>query len=190
MYLELAEGNNQGPYSMMAQAPGEDTSDLYVYLPAQFTNDGQGMYAREDSFDLLPEHEWEKLQDVLEPFQQRNLSLFGLGKKGRARRKARRAERQARKVERMGVRTERVSVRGAAGGGALGKVGDILGNILGGGGAAGAPMPDEYAPETSYQPPPPAKKILGMPPIAAAGIGGVALLILVLAVMGKRGGKK
>ena len=180
MYLELAENNNQNYYSMMAQAPAEDTSDLYLYVPAQLTGTGEGMYVREDSFDLLPDFQWDQLQDVLAPYQERGLSLFGLGKKGRARRKARREARQARKVERM-------VVRGETGGGALGKIGGMIGNIFGGGEAAGAR-------EVALEPLPaaaPAKAgFMGLPNwvIPVVAVGGI---VTVLAMTGrrKRGGK-
>lgn len=201
MYLELAENNNQNYYSMMAQQ-GEDVSDLYVYIPAQFTEDKEGMYVREDSFDMLSPVEWDQLQDVLDPFQERNLSLFGLGRKGRARRERRRAERHVKKVERMGIRSERITIRGKAGGGALGKIGSAISRIFGGGGGvqAGAyiapaisPEGVPYEPGLVYQPPPEKKtfNLLGMKvPVATAAIGGVGALILILAMMGRRRGKK
>ncbi|MCH7850933.1 MAG: hypothetical protein IH845_04795 [Nanoarchaeota archaeon] len=175
MYLELAENNNKNYYSMMAQAPEQDVSNLYVYIPAQFTEDKEGMYVREDSFDMLPDFQWDQLQDVLEPYQERNLSLFGLGKKGRARRKARRAARQAGKIE-------RIKIRGESGGGALGKVAGAISNIFGGGGAAGAPV------EIIEPLPPPVQAgmfgIKGLPNwiIPVAAVGG---LILVLARIGR-----
>jgi len=176
MHLELAENNNQGPYSMMAQAPEVDTSDLYLYVPAQFTEDKQGMYVREDSFDLLPDFQWDQLQDVLEPFQEQNLSLFGLGRKGRERRRIRREERQSRKIERM-------VVRGETGGGALGKIGAMVGNIFGGGGAAGAPA-ESMMPMPLPPAPVKAAGIMGqLPkwaiPVALAGIGLVVVLPMI-----------
>ena len=186
MFLELAENNNQGYYSMMAQG-GEDASESYMYIPAQFSSTGEGMYVREDSFDMLPEHQWDELQDVLEPYQERNLSLFGLGKKGRARRKARKAARQTRKVERMGIRAGTKKIRAETGGGALGIIGETVSNIFGGG-QAGMPAMD-IAP-TELPPPAPRKLgFLGMPNwvIPVVAVGGI---VTVLAMTGrKRKGK-
>lgn len=179
MYLELAENNNQGYYSMMAQG-GVDASESYMYIPSQFTDTGEGMYVREDSFDLLPDYQFDQLQDILEPYQERGLSLFGLGKKGRARRKARREARWANKMEKMGVRTERVQVRGETGGGALGRVADAVKNIFGGG------APPEAIPVEL----PPAKTgIMGMPNWVLP-VAGVGILITVLAMAGRERKRK
>ena len=178
MYLELAENNNNDPYSMMAQAPKEDVSDLYLYIPAQFTDDKEGMYVREDSFDLLPNFQWNQLQDVLEPFQQQNLSLFGLGKKGRERRRLRREARQEAKLTRMRVRAE-------TGGGALGKVAAAVKNIFGGGGAAGedpmTPMPQLPAAPVK------AAGFMGMPSwVPLVAIAGIGLAVVAPMIRGRR----
>lgn len=179
MYLELAERSNQERYSQMAQAPSVDTSALYLYIPAQFTDTGEGMYVREDSFDMLPDFQWEQLQDVLAPHQEQSLSLFGLGKKGRERRRIRREKRQAAKLTKMRVRAE-------TGGGALGKVADAVKNIFGGGGAAGAP--EEMMPIQAFPAPAPVQAgIMGGLPkwLPMVAIGGIALAVL-LPMMRKR----
>lgn len=202
MYLELAEND---PYEMMSQwgrfagvgrvmetkaaqrAQGinlmkaaqakakEDPADAYLYVPAQFTGTGEGMYVREDSFDLLPSYQWEQLMDVLEPYQQQNMSLFGLGKKGRERRRLRREARWA-------AKERRIEIRGESGGGALGQIGDVIKNIFGGG---EEPLPPEELPPLE-----PAKAgFMGMPnwvmPVVLVG-GGIGIL----AMMGKRRSKK
>jgi len=179
MLLELAENNNQNYYSMMAQAGEGDTADLYVYIPAQFAG-GDGMYVREDSFDLLPDFQWNQLQDVLEPYQEREMSLFGLGKKGRARRAARREKRQARKIERM-------TIRGETGGGAIGRIGDAISNIFGGGAQEMPPiqeLPEAPAAQAGMF------GVKGLPnwviPVAGLGLIGAFLLPM----MRRRGGKK
>jgi len=174
MYLELAENNNQNYYSMMAQAPAESSGDLYVYMPPQLTG-GDGMYVREDSFDLLPDFQFDQLQNLLEPFQQRDLGLFGLGKKGRARRQARRKERQARKLQ-------RIEVRGESGGGALGRIGNVISNIFGGGPEEMAPV---YGPEPVYGPPP-----RPFPTGAAAGAGAAAVGATAAAVAAAKAAKE
>ena len=200
MYLELAENNNQGYYGQMAQE-GEDVSDLYVYIPAQFTDTGEGMYVREDSFDMLPDIQWEQLQDVVEPFQERGLSLFGLGKKGRSRRKGRRDARHQKKLVKMGVRQANIKIRGESGGGALGKIGGMISNIFGGGGGAQAggyeapfaPVQGPgFAPDFSKTATAPEKKLLGMKQnTAIMVIGGVGVLIIGgLFMMGRRKRKK
>lgn len=178
MYLELAEKDNKNYYSMMAQAPKEDISDLYLYMPAQFTDTGEGMYVREDSFDLLPDFEWEQLQDVLEPYQERTLSLFGLGKKGRERRRIRREARQAASLTKM-------RVRAATGGGALGKVAGALSNIFGGGGAAGAPEP--YVEPLPAAPVKAAGMFGGLPSwVPLVAIAGIGLAVVAPMIRGKR----
>ncbi len=181
MYLELAENNNQGYYSQMAQAPAEDTSDLYLYVPAQFAG-GEGMYVREDSFDLLPDFQWKQLQDVLAPYQERNLSLFGLGKKGRARRAKRREARQARKIQRMTVRAE-------TGGGALGKIGDVVKTIFAPGGATGVPEEPITTIEALPAAPVKAAGFMGLPTWAVP-VGLVALGLAAFAMFKPKRGRK
>lgn len=182
MLLELAENNSQGYYSMMAQAGDKDPSGLYMYIPAQVSASGEGMYVREDSFDMLPDHQWDQLQDVLEPYQEKNLSLFGLGKKARAARKKRKADRQLRKKERFDARTGRrmelATIRGERGGGALGIIGDTVSNIFGG----GAAPPEAYPTEL-----PPAKPtLMGMPMWMPIIIGGGLLVTVLVMGRGKR----
>lgn len=167
----------------VARAAAAAPADAYVYIPAHFIGTGEGVYAREDSFDLLPNFQWEQLMDILEPYQQQNMSLFGLGKKGRERRRLRREARWAAKESRIEVRAE-------SGGGALGRVADAIKNIFGGGGVqAGAYIApvEGIDPETGLPYVAPPKKIFGMPQNTVIAVGGVGALILVLAVMG---GKK
>lgn len=169
MYLELAENNNQGYYGMMAQK-GEDTADLYLYMPANITG-GEGMYVREDTFDLLPDDQWNQLQDILEPYQERNMSLFGLGKKGRERRRVRREARWA-------ARESRITIRGESGGGILGGIGDVVKDIF-------APKDEPMEPLPTL----PAQKagFMGMPNwvIPVVAVGGI-ITVLAMTGRGKR----
>lgn len=159
----------------VAKTKAIDPADAYLYIPAHFMGGGEGVYAREDSFDMLPDFQWEQLMDVLEPYQQQNMSLFGLGKKGRERRRLRREARWAEK-------RERIVIRGESGGGALGKIGDALAGIFGGGGQEMPPVQELPVAQ------PKTAGFMGMPnwvlPVVA--VGGI---VTVLAMTGRKKGK-
>jgi len=142
MHLELAENgdylqdNDELYLDQNGElVEGEEDVSPYVFVPGQ--NGEEGVYVREDYFDDLPDGEWERLMMFLEA-NQPGLSLFGLGKKGRARRAERRERRGERKLMKISTRAEgRAGVAAAGGGigGFIGKVGGAVGNILGRGGA-------------------------------------------------------
>jgi len=192
MYLELAEGHDYLDQndSLYLDEAGmvEDADSPYIYVPGEYGE--KGVYVREDYFDDLPNYEWDKLMDELE-MKQQGMGLFGLGKKGRARRKTRRDERAARKESRIAARsagkTERITARQAGRvGQATAKFGgtgvpgegtgqQILSTVGGwfGGGQGGAPQ--EY-----YAPAPPPSRMKAAMPIVLVGVAVLGLGALLL----------
>lgn len=140
MYLELAEnGTNyltQNDELYLDQngelVEGEEEVSPYIFVPGQ--QGEEGVYIREDYFDDLSDHDWERLMMYLEA-NQPGMSLFGLGKKGRARRAERRERKQERKVQRIEARSGGRALVAQAGGGLAGLgqgLSGILGSIFGG----------------------------------------------------------
>jgi len=170
MFLELAENENQLyladhnlDLAQNAVMEGEETVSPYIFVPGEL--EGEGVYVREDYFDDLPDEEWERTMIFLEA-NQPGLSLFGLGKKGRARRAERRDRKAERKLQKIEMRaTGRAGVARAGGG--LAGIAKGIGGLFGGGAAA---QEDVYTGQA-----PPARKV----PIGLI-IGGVAALGLVV----------
>lgn len=139
MHLELAE---QSPDLYLQQndemIEGEEMSP-YIFVPGEY--EGEGVYVREDYFDDLPDDVWERTMEFLES-NQPGMSLFGFGKKGRARRLERRERRHERRLEKKGQRfaskEARVTTRADGTPGFFGTDGGlqgILGTVFGGGAA-------------------------------------------------------
>jgi len=158
MYLELAENGTDNLYLDEGEnelyldengqlVEGEEEVSPYIFVPGQ---QGQkGVYVREDYFDDLPDQDWERLFIELEA-QQPGLSLFGLGKKGRARRAERRDRRSERKLQKIETRASGRAGVARAGGGLAGfgqGLSGLASSIFGGGGGGelppGAPPPEK-----------------------------------------------
>lgn len=141
MYLELSENgndylqNNDELYLDQngALVEGEEEVSPYIFVPGQPGE--EGVYIREDYFDDLADNDWERLMMYLEA-NQPGMSLFGLGKKARARRAERKDRRLERKLQKIGARGEKRAVVARAGGGLAGLgqgLQGVIGGIFGGG---------------------------------------------------------
>jgi len=148
MYLELAENGNdylQNNDDLYLDEngdllEGEETLSPYIFVPGQPGE--EGVYIREDYFDDLPDNDWERLMMYLEA-NQPGMSLFGLGKKARARRAERKDRKLERKLQKIGARGEKRAVVARAGGGLAGLgrgLQGVIGGIFGGGAGEGGRM--------------------------------------------------
>lgn len=73
MYLQLAEGENEN-YQALAQ---NDTSDAYIYVPANFLNNTEPMYVRADYFAVNYDPQTANmLLDQLAPLQTQGMSIL------------------------------------------------------------------------------------------------------------------
>ena len=144
-YAYMAENN---PYAYMSEGITEE--EMYEYFVPVLDANGNVSLVREDYFDNLSNADWMQAMSEGEAVimhlqectmsEEPLLSLFGFGKAAKARRAARRELRMkkkeakiAKKVAKGDAIRARAEAKRAGGGGFLDKVGDIAGNIFGGG---------------------------------------------------------
>lgn len=175
MYLELADNYSVDALPQRAPFLSQDaitaatnnTRNAYLRIPQE---DGTFKFVREDLFDDLTDAEWSTFWAQIEPYQNQDMSLLGIGKKARARRETRLEAKGVRREKKDVAKQKRIEARQASGG-ILGKIGGIVGMVTG----AGQPPPEAAAPTGAMVVAP---AVTGMSMTTKVMIGGAAFLLI------------